>query len=297
MNKAIVSIIMILFCTASFDQAVDAAARKVSACTRETLQAAVDSYIAAQKAGDITKALLTDKVTYIENMSEIKQDQSLLNNPLEIDFNRSFLDVDSCRTFTEVIVAKGDNPYVIGTRLRVEGGRISEFDSMVTKRSDWLFNAADYLKYSTMEDWRMLNPDERVDRETLIRAGNAYFDAFSDRAVKVPFNKPCARLEGGMYTTKDFDDPDASCSVGFPEGDDKLPILKRDYIVDVDMGVVNIFCRFGRPPGMPDSHTFRVVNGKIRYVHTLTPSVPGLDFNAIMGPPDKAKAKTPAPVQ
>jgi hypothetical protein len=55
------------------------------------------------------------------------------------------------------------------------------------------------------------------------------------------------------------------------------------------MGTVNIFCRFGRPPGMPDSHTFRLVNGKIRYVHTLTPSVPGLDFNEIMGPPSKAK--------
>jgi hypothetical protein len=288
---------MILFCTAAFDQAVDAAARKVSACTRETLQKVVDSYIVAQETGDITKALLADNVKYIENMSEIKKKEGLWNTPLAIDFYRSFLDVLACRTFTEVIVAKGDDPYVIGTRLRIEGGRISEIDSMVTKKSDWLFNAADYLKYSTMEDWRMLNKDEQVDRETLIRACNAYFDAFSDRAVKVPFNKPCARLEGGMYTAKNFDDPNASCSVGFPEGDDKLPILKRDYVVDVDMGVVNIFCRFGRPPGMPDSHTFMVVNGKIRYVHTLTPGVLGLDFNAIMGPPNRAKAKVPLSVQ
>jgi hypothetical protein len=168
---------------------------------------------------------------------------------------------------------------------------------MVTKKSDWLFNAADYLKYSTMEDWRVLNADEKVDRDTLIKGGNAYFDAFSDRAVKVPFNKPCARLEGGLYTTKDFNDPNASCYVGFPEGEDTLPINKRDYVVDIDMGTVNIFCRFGRDPGMPDSHTFRLVNGKIRYVHTLTPSVPGLDFDAIMAPPNKAKPKTPVDVK
>jgi hypothetical protein len=66
---------------------------------------------------------------------------------------------------------------------------------MVTKKEDWLFNAGDYLMYSTKEDWRVLNKDERVDRQALIDAGNAYFDHFSDRSVKIPFNTPCARLE------------------------------------------------------------------------------------------------------
>lgn len=296
MIRIIVSV-AILLCMTSFVQAEDAVPVKSNDCTRETLQAAVDSYIAAQKAGDISKALLADKVKFIENLTDVKKEQGVWNTPLTIDFSRSFLDVDACRTFTEVIVSKGDKPCVLGIRLRVEEGRISEIDSMVTKKGDWLFNAGDYLKYSTMEDWRILNPDERVDRQTLIDAGNAYFDAFSDRAVKIPFNKPCARLEGGLYTTKDFNDPDATCYLGFPEGEDKLPILKRDYLVDVDMGTVNIFCRFGRPPGMPDSHTFRLVNGKIRYVHTLTPSVPGLDFNAIMAPPSRAQPKPTAPVK
>ncbi len=61
------------------------------------------------------------------------------------------------------------------------------------------------------------------------------------------------------------------------------------------MGTVNIFCRFGNPPGVPDSHTFRVVNGKLRYVHTLTASVPGLDFNKIMGQQPKPKPKVQPP--
>ena len=291
MIRAIISI-AILFCATSCVQTEYAATGKAKECTREALQAAVDSYLSAQKAGDLSKALLADKVKYIENMTEVKKGQGLWNTPLDIDFHRSFLDVDTCRAFTEVIVTKGDNPYVLGTRLKIEDGKIAEIDSLVTKKDDWLFNAENYLKYSTAEDWRVLNPNERVDRQTLINAGNAYFDAFSDRSVKIPFNTPCARLEGGLYTTQDFDDPEASCYLGFPEGEDKLPILKRDYVVDVDMGTVNIFCRFGRPPGMPDSHTFRLVNGKIRYVHTLTPSVPGLDFDAIMGPPSKAKPET-----
>ena len=292
MIRVIVSM-AILLCGTSFIREVNAAAGQ---CTRAELQSAIDSYLAAQKAGNLSKAPLAEKVKYVENMTEIKKEQGLWNTPLPITFHRSFLDVDSCRSFTEVIVTEGGHPYVLGTRLKVEDGKISEIDSLITKKDDWLFNADDYLKYSKAEDWRVLNANERIDRQALINAGNAYFDHFSDRTVKIPFNTPCARLEGGMYTTKVFDDPKATCYVGFPEGEEKLPILKRDYVVDVDMGTVNIFCRFGRPPGMPDSHTFRLVNGKIRYVHTLTPSVPGLDFDAIMGPPSKSQPKAPAQV-
>jgi hypothetical protein len=287
MIRGIISII-ILFCSTSFVQAGSAS------CSRAALKAAVDGYLAAQGAGNLSKAPMASKVKYSENMIEVKKEQGLWNTPLPIALHRSFLDVDSCRSFTEVIMTEGGHPYVIGTRLKVEAGKISEIDSLVTKKGDWLFNADDYLKYSKAEDWRVLNANERVDRQTLINAGNAYFDHFSNKNVPVPFNIPCARLEGGMYTTKNFDDPKASCDIGFPE-DTILPIVNRSYVVDVEMGTVNIFCRFGRPPGMPDSHTFRLVNGKIRYVHTLTPSVPGLDFEKIMGPEPKPKPKSQAP--
>jgi hypothetical protein len=258
------------------------------------LQSAVDSYLAAQGAGDPSKMLLASRVKYVENMAEIKKEQGLWNTPLPIAFHRSFLDVDSCRTFTEVIVTEGGHPYVLGTRLKVEDGKVSEIDSLVTKKGDWLFNADDYLKYSKAEDWRVLKANERINAQALIDGGNAYFDHFSDKNILVPFNIPCARLEGGMYTTKNFDDPKATCDIGFPE-EGNLPILNRSYVVDVEMGTVNIFCRFGRPPGMPDSHTFRLVNGKIRYVHTLTASIPGLNFDDIMGPQPKPGPKSQVP--
>jgi hypothetical protein len=293
MIRAIVSMAFLL-CSFPFVHAENAAGIQTKGCTRAVLQAAVDSYLAAQAAGDLSKVSLNSQAKYFENMMEIKKNQGLWNTPLPIAFHRSFLDVDSCGTFTEVVVTEGGHPYVIGTRLKVEDGKISAIDSLVTKKGDWLFNADDYLKYSQAEDWRVLNPDERVDRQALINGGNAYLDHFSDKAVRVPFGTPCARLEGGMYTTKNFDDPKATCDIGFPEGGN-LPILNRSYVVDVEMGTVNIFCRFGRPPGMPDSHTFRLVKGKIRYVHTLTAGVPGLDFDEIMGPQPKPKPESQLP--
>jgi type II secretory pathway pseudopilin PulG len=293
MIRAIVSIV-ILLCSTSFVRAQSAAVSQTKGCTRAMLQTAVDSYLAAQEAGSLSKAPLASQVKYSENMTEIKKDQGLWNTPLTVAFHRSLLDVDTCRTFTEVVVT-GDNAYVLGTRLKVEDGKISEIDSLITKKGDWLFNADNYLKYSKAEDWRVLSANERLDRQALIDAGNAYFNHFSDRTVQVPFGTPCARLEGGAYTTRNFDDPNATCDIGFPV--DKLPIVNRSYVVDVDLGTVNIFCRFGNPPGVPDSHSFRLVNGKLRYVHTLSVSVPGLSFDKIMGQQPKAKPKSQAPAE
>jgi len=277
MNRVYVVAVLLLFSSCSTHN------REVE-CTRDLLQTAVDSYLSAQRSGDISKMLLAPEVKYFENMEEVGMEEGLWNTPLPIAHHRSFLDVDACMAFTEVIVTEGGHPYVLGTRLKVDNGKISEINSLVSDEGDWLFNADNYLKYSTAEEWRMLNPEERVDRQTLIDAGNAYFDHFSDNTVEIPFGVPCARLEGGIYTTEDFDDPNASCDIGFPE-DGTLPITDRSYVVDVDMGTVNFFVRFGNPPGAPDSHTFRLVNGKIRYVHTITVNMPGTDSEQIMGPP------------
>lgn len=237
-------------------------------CTRQSLQSAVDSYLAAQKAGDRTKMAVAGKVKYLENMSEVAADKGLWNTALPIAFSRSFLDKDRCRTFSEVIVTGGGHPYVIGTRLSVDDGKITGIDSLVSDKGDWLFNANAYLKYSSKEDWTAPRSGSHESMQELINAANSYLDLFSDKLVKTPWGRPCARLEGGAYTNRSGD-PNATCEVGIPPG--VLYIVNRDYVVDEEQGVINVFCRFGNSTsGMPDSHTFRVVDGKLRNVHTIS---------------------------
>jgi len=244
-------------------------------CTRQSLQSAVDSYLAAQKAGDRARMVLAEKVRYLENMSEVGADEGLWNTSLPIAFSRSFLDKDRCRTFSEVIVTEGAHPYVIGTRLSVDDGKITAIDSLVSDKGDWLFNANAYLKYSSQEDWRppksardIPKPGAHQSMQELINAANSYLDQFSDKLVRTPWGRPCARLEGGAYTNRSGD-PNATCEVGIPPG--VLYIVNRDYVVDEEQGVINVFCRFGNSTtGMPDSHTFRLVDGKLRNVHTIS---------------------------
>lgn len=241
----------------------------IPVCSRASLQTAVDSYVAAQSAGDANKMAFAAKAKYLENMSDVEPAKGLWNTKLPIAFSRSFLDGKRCKTFTEVIVTEGGHPYVIGTRLYVDGGRITRIDSLVTDKGDWLFNANNYLKFSKVEDWSPLTPAQRFPAQYMLNGANAYLDLFADKHVEAPWGSPCARLEGGAYSDRK-NDPNSTCKVGIPNG--VLYIVNRDYIVDEELGVVNIFCRFGNG-GMPDSHTFKYVSGKFRWVHTLSVSL------------------------
>jgi len=246
--------------------------RAQTECTRSMLQAAANSYIEAQKAGDLSKMALDPKVKFIENMSDTTKEKGLWNTALPITLQHSIYDVGRCKTFSEIIVTEG-KPYVIGTRLTVKDGKVTEIDSLITKEGDWLFNAGNYLKYSSADNWDVLPVDDRVSRQNLIDAGNQYFDfVFMDKGVRPPWGTPCARLEGGAYTNANNEFKD-TCQIPAPLGN--MYIINRSYVVDEEMGTVNVFCRFGGATGMPDSHLFRLVNGRYRWIHTLSVNLTG----------------------
>jgi hypothetical protein len=246
------------------------AAQQVS-CVRGGLQRAVNLYIEAQTKGDTSGLPLANGLGYVENMERIDISAGLIKTPLKIDHHRSLLDEATCQTFTEVIVTDAAKPYVLGTRMRVNHDKIAEIEILWTTTGYWLFNAANYLKYSSAEDWGPIAAEERDSRDTLVGAANAYLDAFLEGKIdQVPWGFPCVRVEGGMYTGKDS--PSDSCEVGVPAG---VNIANRRFVVDEVIGSVVVYCTFGAGgpnggSGSPDTHLFRVENGKLRYVHTLT---------------------------
>jgi hypothetical protein len=240
-------------------------------CSRDGLQRAVDLYIAAQTKGDTSGMPLAMGLGYMENIAPANINNGLIKTPMKIDHHRSLLDTATCQTFTEVIVTNKEKPYVLGTRLRVNHDKIAEIEILWTTTGYWLFNADAYLKYSSTEKWDTIPADQRDTRDTLVAAANAYLDAFLEQKKDlVPWGYPCVRTEGGMYTGKGV--PEDSCDVGVPSG---VNIANRRFVVDPTIGSVVVFCTFGAGnpnggSGAPDTHLFRVENGKLRYVHTLT---------------------------
>ena len=240
-------------------------------CSREGLQRAVDLYIAAQTKGDTSGLPLPTGLGYFENNAAADINTGLIKKAMKIDQHRSLIDAATCQTFTEVIVTNKDQPYVLGTRLRVNRDKIAEIEILWTTTGYWLFNADNYFKYSTTEKWDVIPAGQRDTRATLVAAANAYLDAFLEgKKDLVPWGYPCNRTEGGAHTGNGS--PTDSCDVGVPSG---VNIANRRFIVDETIGSVQVFCTFGAGnanggSGAPDTHLFRVENGKLRYVHTLT---------------------------
>jgi hypothetical protein len=241
-------------------------------CTRGGLQQAVELYTAAQTKGDPSGLPLAKGVGYWENTAPADLQKGLITKPMKIDHQRSFFDTDTCQSITESIVTDKAAPYVFSTRLRVNHDKITEVEILWTTTGYWLFDADAYLTHSSQENWDPIPADQRTSRGALVAAANAYLDAFLEKRIDlVPWGFPCERTEGGRgYTGKGS--PADSCEVGVPAG---VNIANRRFVVDEVLGTVSVYCTFGAGgpnggSGAPDSHLFRVENGKLRYVHTLT---------------------------
>ena len=243
-------------------------------CARDTLQAAAESYVAAQTTGDPFKMKMGLWVDYNEQLENSTMSTGVLSKPMKPDFHRNLIDSAGCKTFTELVIVDPAHPYVIGTIVSVGGlggpGDVGNISSVVTdKVNGWLFSPANTLKYSQAENWSEIPAADRDSRATIMAAANAYLDLFNDKNVKVPWGAPCERLEGGLYTGKGAPGTSAaddSCNVGVPSG---VKIINRTYVVDEALGAVAVVSNFGANAS-PDVHTFRVEKGKLRYIHTIT---------------------------
>lgn len=248
---------------------LDSLTQGATSCSREDLNTVAEMYVKALEAGDPKQMVLTDDIKYFENMKSCKLDSGIWKSKLKVDFHRNIIDADSCLIFVEVIVNNA-HPYIIGGRLMVKNGKVAEIRALVSDVGDWLLDDAKDItnayNMSKGEDWSIIPVDKRDTRKAIQAGGDAYLDAFLDSTkVTVPWGKPCARLEGGAYTAKSPTDQNGTCNVGVPQN---LKITDRLYVIDVELGTVQILCKFGG--SMPDSHLFRLVGGKLRFVHTIS---------------------------
>ena len=241
------------------------------ACSREDLEKAVAGYIEAQTKGDPSSIPFGGEwITVNENFELSTMGGGMLGNAQKIDYWRTLAtDPQTCSTFTEVVITNPAHPYVLGVMLSGRSARVSTIEMLVTDKGDWLFNAENTKKWAEPENWGIIPEGQRDSRAVLQAAADAYLNLFNDPSVQVPWGTPCARLEGGIYSGKGAPGvatPEDSCNVGVPSG---VPMVGRNYVIDEARGSVAVLLRMGKNE-RPDSHSFRIENGKIRYVHTIT---------------------------
>ncbi len=248
--------------TAALAFATPAAAQ--AGCDRAQVQGIAEDWIEALQQGTMMTMQLGEWVEYSENFRRSSLG-GFLDEPREVIWHMELLDPTTCKLFAEAVVrSERRGLEVVATQLGNGFFGVGPFNNIVTNEGDWLFDAERTAYYAVREDWSEIPVGQRNTRAELLAAANAYLDLFSDPTVQVPWGTPCARLEGGVYTGRGLETD--SCNVGVPSG---IAMAEREYIVDEARGAVNVFLKMG-PNRRPDSHTFRIENGQIRYIHTVT---------------------------
>jgi len=265
--------------------AIASPAQAQGACDRTLLQGISDSWIAGLEGGTMMTMNLGEWVDYQENYRRSSLG-GFLDKPRKVDWHLSLLDTTSCKVYVEAVILDEARPMVLATQIGNGFFGVGPFNNIVTDEGDWLFDARATYDYARQEDWSPIPEGQRATREQLIAAADAYLNLFSDPTSEVPWGTPCARLEGGIYTGRG--EPTDSCNVGVPEG---VPMVERQYLVDVERGAVNVFLKMGTN-ARPDSHTFRLENGKLRYIHTVTNC--GDQVNCGFPPLSEMRANNPA---
>ena len=261
------------------------------ACTRESLQAITDKFLAALEAHNPSGAPLAPGVKYTENGIVVPVGKGTWETAGKTTFKRGLVDTQKCGTHTQVIIDESGKPLLYGVRLKADQGKISEIEAILARGKEVLDVQA--ILDTKDQDWEgILPPEQRSSRLSMMAIADDYFELFvKEQKPKVserPFLEVCDRWENGMQTTKGGTNqgvtmPAHNCS---PKGFADMTHGSRRFLVDVETGTVVAYVLFNKV--WPDFHMFKIKNGHVDWIQAYFEY--GKEFKAI-GWPDEPACK------
>jgi hypothetical protein len=180
-------------------------------CDRACLTAIAEKYVAAMQAHDPSKAAIARGARYTENNVELPLPDGLWRTVGNIGVYRLFV-ADPKAGSVGFFVKAQENaaPVLVGTRLKVVDGQITEIESVAARLSNTTGGAVaallgpDILGDATRKQFVTSLPTaQRRTREQLAATVNGYFTGLENNTGdKVPnFADDCLRIENGSQTT------------------------------------------------------------------------------------------------
>lgn len=276
---------------------------------RAALVKMMERYLDAVVRHDPTGLPFARDVRFVENIQPVQVGKGLWETATAgpTDFKIYVADPAAGQVgFMGVIGDKG-KPALLGARLKVVGGRITEIDHMVSPLTGELPAGLLEPRAGLVTP---LDPSERVSRGEMLRAANAYYDAIeqSDGGV-APFADECQRRENGVTAANNQDPPPpgptpfgAMAAFGRMKCAEQLSTGIMGYITDInqrrpvavdeEMGLVMVYSVFnhdGEPnplkirnmPGVtespndwgeftvPAAHIYKIKSGRIHEIEAM----------------------------
>lgn len=265
------------------------------ASTREALTQALDGYFASLAAHDPAKASLAKTVRCTENGEVIEQGEGFWKTAGVTTYRLDVLDPEQGSCAAQAVVGEGGELVVFLVRLQLDGGEISEVETIVARKgvaSAHIWDA-EALREPSPSFTLSIKPAEQSSRLTLMAAADAYWRAFETNGTPdyapAPLLPNTERYENGLRTTNaavgDFGPWTAAEQ--FDRGLFRYRhIHSRRYpVVDVEKGVCVSIVRFGLRSGaeVPERlqgreplvcEIFAVRSGRIQEIQVVMTALP-----------------------
>jgi len=244
----------ILLATGRFTAPVVAGGPIAVDCDRACLEDLATQYLNALVAHDPKRLPLAKDVRYTEQDQVMDVGDGFWGTASAVGhFRLCFADPIVEQIGCMVTMHEGEHSLIMGMRLRVELGRITEIETTYYRQGGGGPSGIADLDASTPDPiWsQTVPPDQRVSRSQMITTANMYFAGLENNDGKgvYPFADDCNRIENGMQTTNNpklspnapFNAFAMSCMAQFKSG--YYAIVTRIHhrrfpIVDQERGVV-----------------------------------------------------------
>jgi hypothetical protein len=229
-------------------------------CTRDNLKATVANYFKAVETHTAPALPTAANVRITENAAEIKPGEGFFKTGGKAQLQRTIVDTGKCSTLTQAVVDEGAGQVLMAVRLRSEGGKVSEIETIIARTGDFAFKPQGVLDTKD-QDWATLMPAaQRRTREFLNGQADKYYQMFEDHKVDPGFAMPCNRWENGTLTTAKGDCSWSGAVMTHPR--------RRFPVTDVELGVAAAITNF-RDDWL-DVHIFKFdKDGKIALIQAV----------------------------
>ena len=276
---------------------------------RQALISLMDQYLEALAQHDPSAVPLASDVKLVENTEVTPIGKGLWETATggPTDFKIYVADPVAGQIAFLGVIKENSKPTILGARLKIVKGKITEIDHLVIHSDDRPLNPN--MSQVRPDILKPLEPSERIPRDQMLTIANSYYEAIiQDNGEIAPFADECQRRENGG-TTANYDE---QSSEKVPDDDFLIfrkmkcgpqlstgvmsyitDISRRRFIaVDEEMGLVFAFSMFvhnGTPkvmkitgvPGvyerinewgpfdLPAAHIFKIRNGKIYAIEAI----------------------------
>ena len=256
-------------------------------CNRACLQGFLDSYLDAMAKHEPSKLPVAATVKFTENGKPLKLGEGFWKTAGASSYRLYILDPSHGDAAAQAVVAEGGEPTTFLVRLKVEGKKIVEAETLVCRKGQAGFFAPENMKTVPAAYGDAVAESARSTREQLAAFANAYFTAVQTEGSKdyqaAPIAADMNRFENGVQTTNvpvmgmpamsGAEQLDKGMFKGLTIDHRRFPVIDREN--GVVLGMVLMHAQMnGQTGGILIAEIFKVSGGKIHQVQAVMVNVP-----------------------